>query len=198
MTEKQKNILFNAIGILGVIITVIAGWWAYTQGLLTDQEKMENFMRPFGLWGILIFILIQITQTVIPIIPGAITSIAGVAMYGIWWGTIWNYIGIVIGCAILFVIVRKYGKSFVQMVVKPKTYDKYIDWLDKGEGFDRFFIISMILPFMPADFICALAALTKMRFRRYMAIILITKPISILTYTLGVTKLIEFFYNLFV
>lgn len=196
MTQKQKNFLFNALGIIGVVLTAVAGWWAYKQGLLTDQEKMEAFMRPFGLWGVLIFIFIQITQTVIPIIPGAITSIAGVAMYGLAWGTLWNYIGIVIGCAILFLIVKRHGKAFVQMVVKPKTYDKYIGWLDSGDGFTRFFIISMILPFMPADFICALAALTKMDFKKYMIIILITKPISILTYTVGVTKIIEIFYNL--
>ena len=148
--------------------------------------------------GIGFFILAQIIQTVIPIIPGAITSIAGMAMYGIYWGTLYNWIGIVLGCAILFLIVRRYGEGFVKVVVHPKTYDRYIGWLDKGDGFERFFIITMILPFMPADFICALAALTKMKFNKYMIIIVLTKPISILTYTLGASKIIEFFYNVIV
>lgn len=197
MSQKQKNALFNFLGLLGVALTFYAGWWAYQKGLLTDQQKMEDFMHPFGLWGVLLFIFIQITQTVIPIIPGSMTSIAGMAMYGLGWGTLFNYVGIVIGCAILFYLVRRYGKPFVQTLVKPKTYDKYIQWLDKGDGFERFFIISMVVPFMPADFICALAALTKMSFKKYMIIILLTKPISILTYTLGATKIIEFFYHLF-
>ena len=30
---------------------------------------MEQFLKPFGIWGPLIFILIQIVQVVIPIIP---------------------------------------------------------------------------------------------------------------------------------
>lgn len=198
MTQKQKNIIFNLAGFIGVALTIYATWWAYQKGILTSQEKMEAFIKPFGYGGILIFIFIQITQTIIPIIPGALTSIAGMAMYGIFWGTLWNYIGIVIGCAILFLLVRRFGKPFVQMLVKPKTYDHYIGWLDEGDRFERLFIIGMVMPFMPADFICALAALTKMKFRRYMLIILLTKPISILTYTLGVTKIIEFFYHLFV
>ena len=197
MDHKQKNFIFNAAGIIGIILTIIITWWAFQEGLLTSQEKMEAFINPFGFIGILIFICVQIVQTVIPIIPGAMTVLAGVAMYGLLWGTIWNYIGIVIGCGILFYLVRRYGKPFVQLIVKPKTYNKYITWLDKGDGFERFFILSMLLPFVPADFICALAALTKMRFRRYMLIIVTCKPIAILAYTIGTTKVIEFFYNLF-
>lgn len=198
MNQKQKNFIFNAAGIIGIILTIIVTWWAYQEGLLTSQEKMEAFIKPFGVIGIMMFIFVQIVQTVVPIIPGAMTILAGVAMYGMFWGTVWNYIGIVIGCGILFYLVRRYGKPFVQLMVKPKTYYKYISWLDKGDGFERFFIISMILPFMPADFICALAALTKMRFRRYMLIIITCKPIAILAYTIGTTKVIEFIYNLFV
>lgn len=196
MTDKRKAQIINITGIIGILLTIIVGIWAYRQGLLTSQEKMEAFLRPWGWIGIGLFLLVQVIQTVIPIIPGAITSIAGVAMYGIGWGTLYNWVGIVIGCAILFLVVRRYGESFVKVVVHPKTYHKYIDWLDKGDGFERFFIIAMILPFMPADFICALAALTRMSFKKYMIIIMLTKPISILTYTLGATKLIEFIYNI--
>ena len=195
MTQKTKSQIVNIAGIVGIILTIIVSWWAYRKGLLTDAAKMEAFIKPWGLLGVLLFIFVQITQTVIPIIPGAITSIAGMAMYGLFWGTIYNWVGIVLGCAILFLVVRRYGEDYVKMVVHPKTYDKYIGWLDKGDGFERFFIISMILPFMPADFICALASLTKMKFDKYMTIIAVTKPISILTYTLGVSKLIEFFYR---
>lgn len=198
MTSKQKTTLFNILGALGVILTIYAGWWAYQKGLLTDQAKMEAFMKPFGVMGILLFVIIQVVQTVIPIIPGAITSIAGVAMYGLFWGTVWNYFGIVIGCYLLFLIVRKYGKPFVEVLVNEKTYEKYIAWLDRGDGFEKFFIVAMVVPFMPADFICAIAALTKMPLRRYMTIIALTKPISILTYTVGATKIIEFFYKLIV
>ena len=63
---------------------------------------------------------------------------AGVFIYGHIIGTIYNYIGIVIGCAIIFYLVRLYGAAFVQSVVSKRTYDKYIGWLDKGNRFDRF------------------------------------------------------------
>lgn len=140
--------------------------------------------------------LLQILQTVVPIIPGALTSVAGVFIYGHIIGTIYNYIGIVIGCAIIFYLVRLYGAAFVQSVVSKRTYDKYIGWLDKGNRFDRFFIFMMIWPISPADFLCMLAALTKMSFKRYMTIIILTKPFTLVVYTYGLTYIIDFFWQM--
>ena len=60
----------------------------------------------------------------VPIIPGALTSVAGVFIYGHIIGTIYNYIGIVIGCAIIFYLVRLYGAPFVQSMVSKRTYDQ--------------------------------------------------------------------------
>ena len=132
-----------------------------------------------------------------PLSPGALTSVAGVFIYGHIVGTIYNYIGIVIGCAIIFYLVRLYGAPFVQSVVSKRTYDKYIGWLDEGNRFDRFFIFMMIWPVSPADFLCMLAALTKMSFKRYMTIIILTKPFTLIVYTYGLTYIIDYFWQMF-
>ncbi|EOB23300.1 hypothetical protein D061_04921 [Streptococcus pneumoniae 1488] len=89
-----------------------------------------------------------------------------------------------------------YGAAFVQSVVSKRTYDKYIGWLDKGNRFDRFFIFMMIWPISPADFLCMLAALTKMSFKRYMTIIILTKPFTLVVYTYGLTYIIDFFWQM--
>lgn len=198
MSARTKKWIANGISFFGIIITAAVTIWAYQEGLLTDAQKMANFIGQFGVWGTMIFILIQISQTVIPIIPGALTCVAGVVIYGYGWGLLWNYIGIVIGCAILFRLARRYGKAFVRLLVSDKTYNKYIGWLDEGDRYERFFIFMMIFPISPADFLCALAALTKMSFKRYMTIIVLTKPFSIFVYSYGLTKLIEIVYNFFV
>ncbi len=79
----------------------------------------------------------------------------------------------------------------------PGAYDKYIGWLDKGNRFERFFIFMMIWPVSPADFLCMLAALTKMTFKRYMIIIILTKPFTLVVYTYGLTYIIDFFWQMF-
>lgn len=196
MTISQKNRLINILGIIGILLTCYATWWAYHLGILTSQQKMEEFIAPFGLWGILFFIFIQIIQTVIPIIPGSVTIIAGAAMYGLTLGTLYNYIGIVIGCAILYWVVQRFGTPFVMSVVGEKKYLKTMERVKRSKNFTKLFIITMLLPFMPADLICCFAALSDMEFKKYMTIILLTKPIAILTYTIGFSKLIQWFYLL--
>ncbi len=191
----QKFINWSSI--VGALGTVIFCIWAYYAGVLQSKETLSTFIRQAGIWGPPLFIFLQILQTVVPVIPGALTSVAGVFIYGYIVGTIYNYVGIVIGCAIIFYLARTYGPAFVQSVVSKRTYDKYIGWLDEGNRFERFFIFMMIWPISPADFLCMLAALTKMTFKRYMIIIVLCKPITLVIYTYGLTYIIDFFWQLF-
>ena len=81
-------------------------------------------------------------------------------------------------------------------MVSQKTYDKYINWLNEDKRFDRFFIFMMIWPISPADFICMLAGLTNMTFKRYMTIIILCKPITLVIYTYGLTYIIDYFWQM--
>ena len=47
----------------------------------------------FGLIGGLVFVFIQIEQVVIPIIPGGISCLAGVVLFGAGMGFLYNYVG---------------------------------------------------------------------------------------------------------
>ena len=65
------------------------------------------------------------------------------------------------------------------------------------EKFDVLFAAAIFFPFAPDDLLCYLAGLTKMTSRRFLAIILLGKPVSIALYSLGLwmfmTKLIPMF-----
>ena len=200
MIAKEKKLrevspllqkIINWSSIIGALATLAFCIWAYFAGILQSKETLSAFILQAGIFGPPLFIFLQILQTVVPIIPGALTSVAGVFIYGHIIGTIYNYIGIVIGCAIIFHLARMYGPKFVQSMVSQKTYDKYINWLNEDKRFDRFFIFMMIWPISPADFICMLAGLTNMTFKRYMTIIILCKPITLVIYTYGLTYIID-------
>lgn len=97
----QKFINWSSI--IGALGTVIFCIWAYYAGILQSKETLSAFIKQAGIWGPPLFIFLQILQTVVPIIPGALTSVAAVFIYGHIIGTIYNYVGIVIGCAIIFI-----------------------------------------------------------------------------------------------
>lgn len=169
------------------IVIISMGLFLYyglENNLFSDMNSLKQFIAEGGIWGPLIFVLIQIIQVVIPIIPGGVSCAAGVVLFGPWAGLLYNYVGIVIGSFINFYLARKYGTTLVKSFVSESTYDKYSNWLDKGKKFDKFFALAIFFPVAPDDFLCMLAGLTKMSLKRFSAIILLGKPASIAMYSL--------------
>ena len=76
----------NIASILGAIATVVSIVWHWQKALFTSQETLPAYMLQAGIWGPPIFIFYKSYKTVVPIIPGALTSIAGVYIYGNWVG----------------------------------------------------------------------------------------------------------------
>ncbi len=68
----------NIISIFGLILTVLFMAWCWKQGILTSQENMQKFIMGFGAAAGIIFVIIQIVQVIVPIIPGGISCVVGV------------------------------------------------------------------------------------------------------------------------
>ena len=131
-----------------------------------------------------IFILIQILQVVVPIIPGGVSLAAGVLIFGPVQGFFYNYIGIVLGSIIVFLLGRQYGKPLILSLVSEKNYNKYIGWLDDQNRFDKLFAWAIFLPIAPDDTLCLMAGLTKISLKKFIWILLLAKPASILAYSM--------------
>lgn len=194
MLMLQKK---NYITIIGLLLTMIFMIYGIHNGILTSQAKMQAFITNAGILAPLLFIFIQIIQVVLPIIPGGITLGIGVIIFGPIYGFIYNYIGICIGSIINFILARNYGKTFIKNMISQKNYDKYIGWLEKGEKFDIFFILAILLPVAPDDILCLIAGLTSMSLKKFILIILTCKPWSIAAYSIGLSSLLQWFIQLF-
>ncbi|MCI8401093.1 MAG: TVP38/TMEM64 family protein [Lachnospiraceae bacterium] len=183
--EGTMKWVMNISTVLGLAVMGWFAWYCYRQGIFQSQDALEGFLHGFGFWAPVIFTLVQGIQVVLPILPGAIGCLAGVLVFGPVWGFIYNYIGICVGSLCAFLLARRFGAPFVRSISNPKTYEKYIGWLEKGNRFDRFFALAIFLPVAPDDFLCYLAGLTRMSFKKMTLIILLGKPASIALYSLG-------------
>ena len=70
--------IINWSSIIGALGTLAFCIWAYFAGILQSKETLSAFILQAGIFGPPLFIFLQILQTVVPIIPGALTSVAGV------------------------------------------------------------------------------------------------------------------------
>ncbi|MFU2205105.1 TVP38/TMEM64 family protein [Streptococcus pluranimalium] len=176
----QKIIRF--IGFLGLIATGILILWLYHIGILNDTNVLKAVIQKHDLIGPLIFIIIQIIQVVFPVIPGGLTTVVGFWVFGWWQGFIYNYIGIITGSIILFLLVKRFGRKFILLFLKEDTFFKYEQKLE-SKHFENLFILSMVAPVSPADIMVMVTALTNMSLKRFITVILIAKPFSIIGYS---------------
>lgn len=157
---------------------------AYKAGILTDQAAMTDFVSKAGFWAPVVFILIQIIQVIIPILPGGISCLGGVLLFGAVRGFILNYAGICIGSVLIFQLTRRFGRPLVEKLFSLKLLDRYDRWTGEKKTFTRLFALAIFFPFSPDDFLCALAGTTKMSFRTFVLIIIFGKPVSIMLYSI--------------
>lgn len=174
----------QVLSILAILASIAFVVWLYHIGILNDHNILTQTIKSQGAWGIFSYLGLQIVQVVFPIIPGGVTTVVGFLIFGHWWGFFINYIGISIGSIILFWLSRRYGKAFCLLFMKEETFYKYESKIDDKRGYEIFFIISMLSPISPADILIMITGLTSMSYKKFLTIILLCRPISIVAYSL--------------
>lgn len=190
-TKKYKYNLLNLCTIVGLITIGLFIFYGYKNEIFTSIDTLREFIISFGIWTPLIFILIQVIQVILPILPGAVSCVAGVIIFGPWVGLLYNYIGISIGSIIVFMLSKRYGHIFVKGIIGEKSYKKYISWVEHDKKFDKFFAFAIFFPISPDDVLCYVAGLSAMKLKRFVTIILMGKPLSIAIYSMGIVTVVQ-------
>lgn len=184
MEKFVKDQIFNIIGAILLILGIILGFIGYHKGYFNSLDSFRDLILAKGTWGPLVFMGIQIIQIIVPVIPGGLTCVAGVVIFGAFWGFIYNYISICLGSITVFFISRTFGRSIVLRIFGEDLYNKYRDKLNE-DRYDKFFALAIFLPVAPDDFLCYLTGLTEMSARKFILIILLCKPLSIFAYSMA-------------
>jgi len=191
-TKKTVNNIIKITTIVFLCTLIAFVIYSYKIGLFASEKTFQDFVAGFGLWAVLIFILIQAVSVVVSVLPTSIGVVVGAIIFTPSYGFLYNYIGICVGSIIAFLLSRKYGKPFVKGIVGRKFYDKYIGWVDEGKKFNRMFAAAIFFPVAPDDILCYIAGLTKMKFKEFTLIILLGKPVSLLVYSYGFIAILHF------
>lgn len=199
--DKAKAIELNRrviqiVTIVGILVTVYLGYVIAKHDFFAVGGAFQQLVSHLGFYGPLLFVFIQIIQVVYPIIPGGLTCVVGHIVFGPLYGFIYNFVGIMIGSMVNFGLARRFGESLAQAFVSQDTYDKYIGYLNDGKKFERFLFGALVLPGFPDDFLCMVAGLSKMTFKRFVGICLLAKPATLYIYTLIAAEGVQALFRL--
>ena len=178
MKSKSKLIL-NILTIIGIVAVIFFIYFAVKERWFLDNEILLTKIKSFGLLAPLCFILIQMVQVVLPVIPGGASCLVGVMAFGAVGGFIYNYVGLVLGSICSFLLSRKFGMSIINKLFKEKDIKKALDKINNSK-YDLIFFLIILLPGLPDDLFCYISGITKMSLKKFTLIILIGKPLTLL------------------
>jgi uncharacterized membrane protein YdjX (TVP38/TMEM64 family) len=118
-----------------------------------------------GFWGPLVFVLGYAVATV-AFIPGSLLTLAGGAIFGLGWGTLWVFLGATFGSIGAFLVARYVARSAIERRVEGMPRFAAIDRAIGREGLKIVFLLrlSPVFPFVLLNYALGL---TRVRLRDY-------------------------------
>jgi uncharacterized membrane protein YdjX (TVP38/TMEM64 family)/rhodanese-related sulfurtransferase len=141
--------------------------------------KLEHELERFGHWAPILFVLFYAAATVM-FVPGSAFSLAGGALFGPLWGTIWNLTGATIGASLAFLTARYLASEWV-----TKKSGERLGQVIRGveaEGW-RFIAFVRLVPLFPFNLLNYALGLTRAGFGIYVLTSAICMVPGALAYT---------------
>ncbi|MBQ8108418.1 MAG: TVP38/TMEM64 family protein, partial [Ruminococcus sp.] len=136
-----------------------------------------------GIWGAVVFVLIQALQVVIAVIPPI--QIVGGLLFGWLAGGLLSFGGTVLGTLCIFVLVKRFGRPLVEAFVDEEHLKKY-KFLQDEKKLTAILMILYLIPGIPKDVISYIVPLTPIRRREFFMYVMPCRlPAIIMSTVLG-------------
>lgn len=184
LSRKQKK---NIVAVILFIIATIAF------GLIVGKPLMQFFKDPAGfqsyaqqqpIAAAFALVFIMMLQIVIAVIPGEPVQLAAGYSFGALWGTVLALAGSAVGSAVVFLLVKRYGRSLVDIFFSQEKLDE-VGFLNDSKRLNTLVFILMFIPGTPKDLITYVVGLTPMKLRTWLLISIPARTPALLASTVA-------------
>ena len=130
-----------------------------------DEARVKNWVEGFGWFGPVVIVLAMIVQMFLLVIPTILLMIVSTLAYGPVWGSIINFIAVIIASSVGYAIGKYLGLSFIERLLGEKTTKKITTFIE-NYGFWAV-VITRINPFLSNDAISFVAGILKMNYWKF-------------------------------
>jgi uncharacterized membrane protein YdjX (TVP38/TMEM64 family) len=146
-------------------VWVVPSFWSS----FVRPEALRDWIRSWGPWAPVAFLLVQVLQVVVFALPGEITQVAGGWLFGFAWGSVLSVAGILLGSAVAFGLARVLGVRFVHRIAGPRSVTRFDTLMASPKLVGSVFLLFLI-PGIPKDIVCYVAGLSRLKFWPFLAI----------------------------
>ena len=184
LTEAHKKKIY----LFAIIVALIfIGAVGYLVGkpmveFVREPERFRAWVDSSGFVSRVIFVGMVIFQLIIALIPGEPLEMGAGYAFGAVEGTILCIIGCVIGSALVFLFVRRFGVKLVE-VFFPREKIRSLRFLQDSRRLNLLTFIVFFIPGTPKDLLSYFIGLTDMKLGTWLFITAVARIPSIVTST---------------
>ena len=169
--EKTKTIIKAAFFVLLIVVIPLILFLTNREYFARFEsiQDVENFIAGYGHLSGLVYIVFQIFQVVISVIPGEVFQVAAGYLFGPFWGVVYAITGCLLGEAVAFGLARVLGQGFVRLFMSEEQFIKYQERLNSNKAYTLCFILYLI-PGIPKDILCYVAGASEIKFLPFLII----------------------------
>lgn len=192
MTEKHKKLAGILALVFFAVFMVVVFWFARRPMIrfVEDPSQYRTWIEGKGIWAQISFIAMVFFQVIIAIIPGEPLEICAGYAFGAIEGTVLCMIGIALGSAVVFLLVRTLGVKLVE-VFFPVEKIQSLRFLRDDRKRNTLVFLIMLIPGTPKDLLSYFVGLTQMKLSEWLILSTIARIPSIVTSTLGGSALAQ-------
>ena len=184
MTRKQR-ILRIALTLTAVLAAAaLSGYLARPLlQFLSEPERFRAWIGERGVWGVAAFMLLNMLQVFVAVIPGGPFSMAAGYAFGPLWGTLICLAATTAASTLVLLIVRRWGGAAVRFLSGKDPEELAL--FQKMERAEWVFLLVFLIPGSPKDVLSYAAGLMKLPLPSWIVINLIGRIPGILLSVLG-------------
>ena len=184
LTEAHKKKIYLFAIVVALLFIAAVGYLVGKPMVefVREPERFRAWVDSSGFVSRVIFVGMVVFQLVIALIPGEPLEMGAGYAFGAVEGTILCIIGCVIGSALVFLFVRRFGVKLVE-VFFPREKIRSLRFLQDSRRLDLLTFIVFFIPGTPKDLLSYFIGLTDMKLGTWLLITAVARIPSIVTST---------------
>ena len=159
-----------------LVAAATAAWFNRDQ---INLAAFDAWLGSVGLWAPIAYVILYAVGTV-AFVPGMIFALAGGALFGPFWGSIWNLAGATLGATFAFVVARYIAGDWIARKAGG-LLKRALDGID-AEGW-RFVAFVRLVPLFPFNLSNYVLGLTRIPLHQYVLATLVCMAPGAVAYT---------------
>lgn len=184
LTEAHKKKIYLFAIVVALLFIAAVGYLVGKPmvDFVREPERFRAWVDSSGFMSRVIFVGMVVFQLVIALIPGEPLEMGAGYAFGAVEGTILCIIGCVIGSALVFLFVRRFGVKLVE-VFFPREKIRSLRFLQDSRRLNLLTFIVFFIPGTPKDLLSYFIGLTDMKLGTWLFITAVARIPSIVTST---------------